>query len=152
MTSAREQAGIRWRRYRPRQRLFHSPLGLMPLVNLALLIMLFMLLHASFVRQPSSAVQLPTAAFLAGTPYGLMVVTLTQEGLFFFNDERVTLDGLATAFRNAVRDQKTTAITIEADVRVPYGIILRVMNMATTAGLHQVNLATRPSFGEEVMP
>lgn len=152
MTSSREQAGIRWRRYRPRQRLFHNPLGLIPLVNLALLIMLFMLLHASFVRQPSSAVQLPTAAFLAGTPYGLMVVTLTQEGLFFFNDERVTIEELASAFRNAVRDRKTTAITIEADVRVPYGVILRVMNMATTAGLQQINLATRPSFGEEVMP
>ena len=152
MTSTHEQAGIRWRRYRPRQRLFHNPLALMPLVNLTLLIMLFMLLHASFVRQPSSAVQLHTAAFLTGTPYGSMVVTLTQEGLFFFNDERVTFDGLATAFRNAVRNQNTTAITIEADVRVPYGVILRVMNMATTAGLQQVNLATRPSFGEEVMP
>ena len=152
MSSAREQAGIRWRRYRPRQRLFHNPLGLIALVNLALLIMLFMLLHASFVRQPSSTVQLPTAAFLAGTPYGLMVVTLTQEGLFFFNDERVTIEGLATAFRNAVRDRQTTAITIEADVRVPYGVILRVMNMATAAGLQHVNLATRPSFGEEVMP
>src|ERR1035437_9799343 len=78
MTSVREQAGIRWRRYRPRQRLFHNPLALMPLVHLALLLMLFMLLHASFVRQPSSAVQLPTAAFLTGTPYGLMLVTLTQ--------------------------------------------------------------------------
>ncbi|MFA5042923.1 MAG: biopolymer transporter ExbD [Kiritimatiellia bacterium] len=152
MTSSREQAGIRWRRYRPRQRLFHNPFGLIPLVNLALLIMLFMLLHASFVRQPSSAVQLPTAAFLAGTPYGLMVATLTQEGLFFFNDERVTIEELASAFRHAVRDRKTTAITIEADVRVPYGVILRVMNMATTAGLQQINLATRPSFGEEVMP
>ena len=62
MTAAREQAGIRWRRYRPRQKLFHNPLGLIPLVNLALLIMLFMLLHASFVRQPSSAVQLPAAS------------------------------------------------------------------------------------------
>lgn len=152
MTSLREQAGIRWRRYRPQQKLFHNPLGIIPLINLALLIMLFMLSHAAFVRQPSSAVQLPSAAFLSGTPYGLMVVTLTQEGLFFFNDERMTLDGLATAFRNAVRDQKATAITIEADVRVPYGVIQRVMNMATTAGLQQINLATRPSFGEEVMP
>ena len=152
MISVRGQAGIRWRRYRPRQRVFHNPLGLMPLINLTLLIMLFMLLHASFVRQPSSAVQLPASAFLTGTPYGPMVVTLTQEGLFFFNDERSTLDGLATAFRNTVRDQKTTAITIEADVRVPYGVILRVMNMATSAGLQHINLATRPSFGEEVMP
>lgn len=152
MTSVREQAGIRWRRYRPRQRLFHNPLGLMPLVNLALLIMLFMLLHASFVRQPSSAVQLPAATFLTGAPYGRMVVTLTQEGLVFFNDERVALDDLATAFSKAVRDRQATAITIEADVRVPYGVILRVMNMATAAGLQQVNLATRPSFGEEVMP
>jgi len=152
MTSVREQAGIRWRRYRPRQRLFHNPLGLIPLVNLALLIMLFMLLHASFVRQPASAIQLPNAAFINGAPYGLMVVTLTQEGLVFFNDERMALDDLAAAFSKAVHDQKATAITIEADIRVPYGVIMRVMNMATAVGLQQVNLATRPSFGEEVMP
>jgi len=152
MSPVREKAGIRWRRYRPRQKLFHNPLGLIPLVNLALLIMLFMLLHASFVRQPSSAVQLPNAAFLNGAPYGLMVVTLTQEGLFFFNDERMALDDLATAFSKAVRDRKATAITIEADIRVPYGVIMRVINMATAAGLQQVNLATRPSFGEEAMP
>ncbi len=149
MSTAREQAGCRWRRYRPQKRLFSQPAGLIPLLNLALLIMLLMILQSSFVRQPSSAVQLPAAAFLSGTPYGFKVVTLTQEGLFFFDDEMVTLDTLATAFRNAVRDQKATAITIEADVRVPYGIILRVMNMATAAGLQQVNLATRPSFGEE---
>ena len=152
MTSTREQACIRWRRYRPRRGVFRNPLGIVPLVNLALLIMLFMLLHATFVKQPAAAVQLPTAAFLGGAPYGLMVVTLTQEGLFFFNDERVALDDLATAFSKVVRDQKATAITIEADVRVPYGVILRVMNMATAAGLQQINLATRPSFGEEVMP
>lgn len=152
MSTALEQAGIRWRRYRPRQKLFHNPLGLVPLVNLALLIMLFMLLHASFVRQPAAAVQLPGAAFLAGAPYGQMVVTLTQEGLVFFNDERMPLDSLAAAFGKVVRDRKDTAVTIEADVRVPYGVILRVMNMASAAGLQQVNLATRPAFGEEVMP
>lgn len=152
MTSLREQAGIRWRRYRPRQRLFHNPLCLTALVNLALLIMLFMLLHASFVRQPASAVQLPNAAFLNGAPYGLMVVTLTQEGLVFFDDERIALDDLAAAFNKAVRDRNATAITIEADIRVPYGVILRVMNMATSAGLRQINLATRPSFGEEIAP
>ena len=152
MTSIREQAGIRWRRYRPRQRLFHNPLGLMPLVNLALLIMLFMILHASFVRQPCSAVQLPNAAFLNSAPYGLMAVTLTQEGLVFFNDEQMALDDLAAAFSKAVRDRKASAITIEADIRVPYGVIMRVMNIATAAGLQQINLATRPSFGEEVMP
>lgn len=150
MNSTREQAGSRWRRYRPRQRVFRQPTGLIPLLNLGLLIMLFMILQASFVRQPSCAVQLPSAAFLSGTPDGLKVVTLTQEGLFFFDDEMVTFDTLATAFRNAVRDQRATAITIEADVRVPYSVILRVMNMATAAGLKQVNLATRPSFGEEI--
>ena len=85
-----EQADIRWRRYRPRHRLFHNPLGFMPLVNLALLIMLFALLHASFVRHPSLAVQLPNSAFLDGTPYGIMAVTLTQEGLVSFRGKDVS--------------------------------------------------------------
>lgn len=152
MNPALEQAGIRWRRYRPRRKLFYNPLGLVALVNLALLIMLFMLLHASFVRQPASAVQLPGAAFIDGAPYSLMVVTLTQEGLVFIDDERMPLDSLASVFAKNARERKDTAVTIEADVRVPYGVILRVMNMATAAGLQQVHLATRPAFGEEVMP
>ncbi|MBI2441653.1 MAG: biopolymer transporter ExbD [Lentisphaerae bacterium] len=147
-----EHSGIRWRRYRPRLRVLHNPFGLVPLVNLALLILLFMLLQAAFVRQPAYQVQLPAGAFLSGAPQNLMVVTLTQEGLLFFDDERLTLEALAMALKNAVRDRKAAAIVIEADVRVPYGVIARVMNMATAAGIKQIDLATRPSFGEEVMP
>lgn len=152
MSYAGEHPGLRWRRYRPRRTVFHSPSGLVPLVNLALLILLFMLLQASFVRQPASQVQLPSAVFLSGAPFDVMVLTLTQEGLIFFDDERVVFEDLAAAFKKAVNERKATAIMIEADVRVPYGVIVRVMNMATAAGLKQINLATRPSFGEEVAP
>ena len=147
-----QQAGLRWRRFHPKYRLYHGPIPVMALVNVALLLMLFLVWGSNIVIQPGLIIQLPVAAFVSGTPYGHVVVTVTQEGQLFFNDDRTPLDRLGLALSHAVRQNKDLSLTIEADARVSYETIVRVMNLATAAGIRQVNLATRPSFGEEVVP
>lgn len=147
-----QKAGLRWRRFQPKYRLRHGPVPVIALVNVALLFMLFLVWGSQVVMQPGLLIQLPVAAFVSGAPYGQIVVTVTQEGQVFFRDERTPLDRLGSALSQAARQNKELSLTIEADARVPYETIVRVMNMAATAGIRQVNLATRPSFGEEVMP
>ena len=152
MISPREQSGVRWRRFRPKQSLFYSPAGVVPLFNLIFLIMLFMIFQARFVRQPAMAVSLPGSAFASGEAYDTAVVALTREGMVFFNDERVPLDDLAGSLSRKLREKPSLSITIESDIRVPYGMIMRVANMASAAGFRRIHLATRPTFGEEAMP
>lgn len=153
MTSFSErQISLRWRRFRPKYRLRPSPLPMIALVNVALLIMLFVVWGSQIILRPGMIVQLPVAAFVSGTPYGTLVVTVTQEGLVFFNDDQIPMDRLGSALGHAVRKNKDAAMTIEADARVSYETIIRVMNMGAATGIRQINLATRPSFGEEVMP
>ncbi len=147
-----ENLGVRLRRFRPRNRLLANPFGAIALINLGLLFMLFAFLLAPFARQPALNVQLPGASLLSGAPYGLLVVTITQEGLVFFDDKLVPLNTLTEALLQAARTRQIQSLTIEADLRVPYGTLARVMNMAAAAGLREVHLATRPLFGEEVMP
>lgn len=147
-----QQTGLRWRRFRPKYRLTHGPVPVTALVNMALLIVLFMVWGSEIVLRPGMIVQLPVAAFVSGVPYGYMVVTVTQEGQVFCNDDLTPLDRLGPALIRAVQKNKDLSMTIEADARVSYEIIVRVMNLAAAAGIRQVNLATRPSFGEEVMP
>lgn len=146
------QTGSRWRRYRPRRRPARGPVPVLALVNLTLLLMLFRVAFSHVVMRPGMIVSLPVAAFVAGESYGDMVVTVTREGQVFFNDDLTPLDRLGPAFIQAARKKSDISMTIEADAGVPYETIMRLMNLAAAADIRQVNLATRLSFGEEVMP
>ena len=131
------------RRYRPHARLFKGPIDVVPLVNVVLLFMLFFILQSPFVMQPGITVNLPTASFASGVPYGAMVVMISQEGMMFFNDERTTMDGLAAALSQSVYDHPDMSLVIEADGRVQHNTLVQVYNLATAAGIRNVVLATR---------
>jgi biopolymer transport protein ExbD len=133
------------RRYRPRQRLFMGPIDVAPLANVVLLFMLFFIIQSPFVVQPGITVNLPLSSFASGVPYGAMVVTVSQEGLVFFNDERTTLEGLGAVFAQAVFDHPDSSLVIEADGRVQHSVLVRIYNMAAVAGIKNVVLATRIS-------
>ena len=131
------------RRFRTRLRPARSPLAVVPLLNVVLLLWLFSIVNSSFVLQPGIRMDLPAAPFTAGARYGTLVVTLTQEGLVFFNDERVSLDALSAAFARSVSGKSPMPLLIEADGRVRYQTLVDIYNMATTAGFREVVLATR---------
>lgn len=145
-------AGRRWRRYELSARLFHRPMAVIPLLNVLLLILLFIIFHSAFVLKPGINIQLPAGAFQEGAFYNSRVVILTQEGLVFYNDERLPLEALAAAFRADKAENGAFQLTLEADLRVPYDSIMRVLNMAAAAGVSNIYLAVRPTFGEEIMP
>ncbi len=151
--SPAESQRQRWRRYRPQRRLTVGPLGLVvPIVNVALLAVMFLILKSGLVLRPGINLQLPQSEFTAGTHYNTMVLVMTQEGLIFFNDNRIPLEELAFALNQAAHRNRQAGLSIEADLRVQYGMVIRVINMAMAAGIRQINLAIRPAFGEELLP
>ena len=113
-----------------------------PLADLVLLILAFFLLHTSFVVHPAIRMELPEAPLRDGVPYGSMIVTLTQEGMLFFNDQRTTWEGLRSAFARAAHDHPGEALIVEADSRISYGTLIRIYRMAMDAGIREVALAT----------
>jgi biopolymer transport protein ExbD len=72
-----------------------------------------------------------------------MVLTIAQEGIVFFNDERITLAGLSSAFAEARHRHPDATLLIEADRRIPYSQLVEIYNTALQAGIHDVALATR---------
>lgn len=149
---APDSFAVAWSRFRPKSRRFKSPFAAIPFVDLALLLFIFLTAGSGFVLQPGILVDLPAGPFAAGTPYGPMTVTLTQEGFVFFNDGRVRLDDLAHAFKQAALQNQDTPLLIEADHRVPYGTITKVMALADAAGIRKVNLAVTQLLSEKAPP
>ncbi len=138
------------RPFRKRRAFLSYPFETVPFMDLALLVILFFMVQARFVLQPGIRVRLPAAPFDGGVGYEAMVVTLSQEGLVFFNDERTTLEGLSDAFAQAAHQNPDGILLIEADGRTPYSTIMEVQNMAMRAGIREAALATRFSVEEGI--
>jgi biopolymer transport protein ExbD len=131
------------RRYRLHNRRTRGFVDATSLVDVVLILFLFFLIQAPFVVQPGIRLDLPTTAFADGADYGTLVVTITQEGMVFFNDARITLDGLKEAFARAAHERPGFSLLVEADERVPHGSLVRIYTMAREAGIPDVILAGR---------
>jgi biopolymer transport protein ExbD len=129
------------RRFKGRYRRSVGPLEVAALLNVILLLGLFQFASARFVLQPGVRIRLPAAPFADGVPYGSRVLTLTQEGLVFFNNQRLTLPELGAAL---ARTDGDSSLLIEADEGTSYGVLMEVYAVALQAGLPEVVLATRP--------
>jgi len=131
------------RQLRPRKSVFKGVLGVAPLVDVALLVLIFFMANSSFVLQPGIIVDLPEAEFVAGTAYGDMIVTVSQQGFVFFNDEKTSLEGLSSAFANAFDRSADQTLIIQADRGVSHDTVVRIYDMAQKAGIRKVALGTR---------
>ncbi len=129
--------------YTPKHRLACNLIDSAPFIDVILIIFLFFIMNSSFVLQPGIKINLPTTPFLSGTKYGTMIVTLSQEDMVFFNDERTTLNGLASAFSQAHHQDPDGTLIIEADGRVSHDTLVGIYNMAIEVGIKEVVLATR---------
>jgi biopolymer transport protein ExbD len=146
-------------RYRPENRISRSMVAAAPWANVALLIAMYLYLLAPNVQQPGMTVHLPESPFVSGTRYGHNVVVLSQETagsptreeIVFFDDRRylvrqpAQMDELRAAFARAAREQPNLPMVVEADVTVQHGTMIQLLNMASDAGMKEVNVATRPT-------
>ena len=123
-----------------------APRGLLtvaPWVDLALVFLLVLIQQSATVLRPGVRLELPAAPFVDGVRPDALVLTVPREGMYFFQDERLTLDGLSLALERAARGREGSALLVEADRRIPHGALVELYTMARAAGFHDVVLATR---------
>lgn len=131
------------RKFPSKMRPVRGLLEVAPWVNVVLLVLMFFIAQSSFVLRPGITVDLPAAPMTDGAGYRSLVVTLGRGNMVFFNDERTTLDGLATRLVDAARRDPDATLVVEADEHVENGALIRLYNMALAAGFPRVVLATR---------
>lgn len=118
----------------------------------SLLALAFFLAVSPFVLQPGINITLPKASFTGGARFDSMVLSITRGGWFYFNDERLNLTRLPSAFKSAVEESPGFPLIIEADQHVSHGTIVAAWDAAQSAGISDVSIATRIAATWEDVP
>ncbi len=131
------------RMFRPRRRTGRGFLTGTIFLDAALLITAFVLATSPFVRQPGILLDLPVSTQANGIRFNDMALRITQGGLFFFNDEQVTLPKLESALRTAAQARPGVALILEADQSFPQSTATAVYDAAAAAGFRKIFIATQ---------
>lgn len=131
------------RTFRPRRRTGRGFLIGTIFLDASLLISAFVLATSPFVQKPGIALDLPVAVQTDGIRFNDMLLSISHEGLFFFNDEQVTLENLGSALRVAAQKRPGVSLILEADQSTPQSTATAVYDAAAAAGFRRVFIATQ---------
>jgi biopolymer transport protein TolR len=109
------------------------------LVDVMLVLLIIFMLTAP-IMQGGVDVELPRAEARPLSPKEGMVVTVSRDGRILVDQTPVTYRDFRVTFRSLVATRKPTGVYLQADDRVPYGDVVRVLAVVRGAGVQNVGL------------
>ena len=121
-----------------------SQINVTPLVDVMLVLLVIFMVTAPIIQQ-GVQVNLPEAK--AGAITGSeepLIVSITQNGGIYLNDNPMTLAELGKKLRAVRRLQKEKEIYLRADQNVRYGAVMKAFEELKEAGIVKLGMITRP--------
>jgi biopolymer transport protein ExbD len=120
-------------------------LVLFGLVDVAFLLIFFLLLSSNLILQPGISVSLPFSRFTLGPQPNQQIISIVGGATpaVYFRDQKVTLEQLGPLLDAAKREGRS--IIIKADRLAPYDKVMEVTNAALEHGIPSVALAATAS-------
>lgn len=128
----------------------NSFIDIAPFLDTVFNLLIFFALSLNFISTPGIRVNLPrsTAQEIVREDKDLRVV-ISATNRLFLNESPVEMEDLANRFREEARLNRQTQILIQADEQVAHGTVVRVMDLARSAGLHRLAIITQPKNNRE---
>jgi biopolymer transport protein ExbD len=122
-------------------------INLVPLIDVLLVIIIFLVVSATFSRINELQINLPTAEANAPQEKPLVVtVGVDASGRYTVNNAPLTdktVDGIMAALRKAVSGGKEPTIIINADANTTHQSVVNVMEASRQAGYTHITFATQ---------
>lgn len=126
------------------ERRFLSGFSYASLTDVVLQLLIFFLLSSSFVIQPGIKVLLPKAEAGQMDSKREIIITLTERGTIYLNNEQVTTETLGGKLSLALRAKTDQTVVINADRTVSLQSAVQVMDIAKGVGASKFLIATEP--------
>jgi biopolymer transport protein ExbD len=110
-----------------------------PMVDVVLVLLVIMMVSATYIVAQSLKVELPKTATSDDAPPETATVTLTKAGKTLFNDVEVSepdlINRLTAAHDRLASDNKELSLVVSADQDVTHGTVVHVIDLAKVLGI-----------------
>ncbi|MEM1022664.1 MAG: biopolymer transporter ExbD [Myxococcota bacterium] len=120
-------------------------INLSALIDIVFILMIFVILGATFDRMRAIGIDLPESSVTQQAPETPVIIKTTADGTLFLNEEAVAEEGLGAALR-AARAQ-SESLVIQADASVPVQRAVDLLDAAREAGFVDASISTLPRRG-----
>ncbi|MDX1583793.1 MAG: ExbD/TolR family protein [Thermoanaerobaculia bacterium] len=121
-----------------------SEINVTPLVDVMLVLLIIFMITMPMLTQ-GLEIELPGAegrAFETATDEP-PTISIADDGTVYLNDEYVGVDELDTTLLSMLRAEGYESALVRADKDVPYGHVIRVIDIMNRAGILDVGMVTR---------
>ncbi len=112
------------------------------LTDIVFLLLIFFLLSSTFIVQPGIKVKLPKSESSEVTSDKNITISISRDGAYYLNEERVLLSSLPAMLRQKFVYGKEQIIVIKADRDVTLQSAVDVMDIAKNVGFDKFSIAT----------
>ncbi len=122
--------------------LLNTGIDMIPVINIAFLLLMFFMLSSVYMNKPAINIDLPDSKISDIQPAWKAVITINKSGLITLNENIISSDRLGIKIKELCNKDDHLNVTIRADKGVPYGKMVEIMDTARLAGVKKISLAT----------
>ena len=137
--------------FRPQPPDEEPEINLIPLIDVLLMALIFLIVTTSFSSESRLNIRLPEASAEAKENLPSLRVTIDPKGRYFIAGEQLlnaTPEVLRNALVRAAGGNKDPVIVIHADAQTPHEAVIRVMDTARRLGFTHLTFATQQPSGK----
>lgn len=121
-------------------------LNLVPLIDVLLMTLIFLVVTTSFSKESQLRIKLPEASVESRLDQSTIRITIDAVGQYYINDKQMLKtapEALRNALFQAASGNKEPSIVIYADAKTPHQAVVRVMDAARRLGYANLTFATQ---------
>lgn len=110
-------------------------INITPMVDVVLVLLVIMMVSATYIVSKSLKVELPKTASKADAVPMVAAVVVTKEGKYLFNDAPVDEAGLVSKLKESAAKDPNVNVIVSADKAALHGDVVHVVDLAKIEGL-----------------
>jgi len=123
----------------------NAEINVTPLVDVMLVLLIIFMITAPMMNTGVSLDLPQVTAQNLEDPEGKLVLSIAKNDRIFLGGTQVTWKDLEAKLKSNERVKKESALYIEADTNLPYGVVVTAMAIAKNAGVSKVMMLTNPT-------
>lgn len=125
-------------------------INLIPLIDVLLMTLIFLIVTTSFSNEAQLRVRLPEASAETRENLPSVRIAIDAKGQFYIGDQQLlnaTPEVLRSALTRAAGSMKDPLIIVSADGQTPHEAVVRIMDSARRLGFTHLTFATQQASG-----